>query len=194
MSLSDILSLAAILFWGLVPLFWIPVHFFSGFYRKIGIFTYITPLVTWGPFVWLVLRHREALIAYRSEVPAAVQGFGILVFLSGLFLQLWTLKLLRVWGIMGLPEVTTLVKGRVITQGPFGVVRHPTYLSHTIMFAGIFLMTGVFAVGIITLVDIVVINTMVIPLEDRELIARFGNEYSSYREKVPAFFPRAIRK
>ena len=62
------------------------------------------------------------------------------------------------------------------------------------MFAGVFLITGVIATGIITLLDIIIINTVVIPLEDRELVERFGEEYRRYQERVPAFFPGRAKK
>jgi protein-S-isoprenylcysteine O-methyltransferase Ste14 len=62
------------------------------------------------------------------------------------------------------------------------------------MYAGVFLITGVAAVAAITLLDIIVVNALVIPLEDRELIERFGEEYRAYRKRVPAFFPGIKRK
>jgi protein-S-isoprenylcysteine O-methyltransferase Ste14 len=97
--------------------------------------------------------------------------------------------LLGLWGLMGLPEVSSKFKGRLITGGPFSVVRHPTYLAHTLMFLGIFLASGVIAVAVITLFDLVLINIVIIPLEDRELLSRFGDEYKHYMQRVAGFFP-----
>jgi len=90
--------------------------------------------------------------------------------------------------------VTHVAESRIITSGPFSVIRHPTYLSHTIMYAGVFLITGVITNGIITLLDIIIINTVVIPLEDRELVERFGEKYRKYQKRVPAFFPGRAKK
>jgi protein-S-isoprenylcysteine O-methyltransferase Ste14 len=192
--LTDTLALIVLMFQALVPLFWIPVHGFSNFFRKLGIFTYITPFITWLPVAWLIYSNRELLLSYRLDLPAILRALGWIVFVFGGALQVWTLRLLKVWGIMGLPEVTRIVESRIITTGPFSVVRHPTYLSHTIMYAGVFLITGVAAVAVITLLDIIVVNALVIPLEDRELIERFGEEYRDYRKRVPAFFPGIKRK
>ncbi len=190
MEITDLLALAALLFWPLVPLFWIPVHLFSGFFRRLGVFTYITPFITWLPFAAVVYLYRAFVLGFRIEFPLPVRVLGAMVLAAGLALQILTFRMLRIWGIMGLPEVTNLVKGRVLSTGPYAVVRHPTYLSHSIMFSGIYLITGVHAVAGATLLDILIITTLVIPLEDRELVARFGDEYRIYREKVPAFFPR----
>jgi protein-S-isoprenylcysteine O-methyltransferase Ste14 len=57
------------------------------------------------------------------------------------------------------------------------------------MILGIYLYTKVIAVGIVALLDFIVINTAVIPLEDKELLRRFGDEYNQYKKKVPGFFP-----
>jgi protein-S-isoprenylcysteine O-methyltransferase Ste14 len=188
--LTDILAIVTILFWALVPLFWIPVHGFSGFFKKLGIFTYVTPAITWLPVAALIYMNRDFLLIYRIDLPDFARWTGWIVFTMGMLLQIWTIRLLRVWGIMGLPEVINMAQSRIITAGPFSVVRHPTYLSHTIMYAGVFLITGAISLGVITLLDIVIVNTVVIPLEDKELVERFGNEYTKYKKQVPAFFPR----
>jgi protein-S-isoprenylcysteine O-methyltransferase Ste14 len=61
------------------------------------------------------------------------------------------------------------------------------------MFSGIFFLTGVYAVAIITAIDFVTVNTIIIPLEEIELTKRFGGDYKRYRAKVPRrFFPHII--
>ncbi len=187
--MTDLLAIAAIMFWALVPLFWIPVHGFSRFFKRIGIFTYITPLITWLPVVWGIYTGRSWILSYSIELNAVLQAIGWAVFICGVILQVWTLRILGGLRIIGLPEVTRLVESRVFMSGPFSVIRHPTYASHTIMFAGVFLISGVLALAVITLLDIIIINAFVIPLEDRELIERFGDEYREYKDHVPAFFP-----
>lgn len=185
----DFLAIITIMFWALVPLFWIPVHGLSAFFKKIGIFTYITPLITWLPVAGLIYNSRSWILSYKFDLPVVLQGIGWFVFILGIFLQLWTIRILGGLRIIGLPEVSPLVESKVIISGPFSVIRHPTYASHTIMFAGVFLISGVIALGIITLLDIIIINVFVIPLEDRELVERLGDEYKAYKDRVSAFFP-----
>lgn len=77
-----------------------------------------------------------------------------------------------------------------MTRGPFSVVRHPTYLSHTMMLVGVFLFTEVVATGIAAFLDFIVIISIVIPLEERELLIRLGKEYEEYQQRVRSrFFP-----
>jgi protein-S-isoprenylcysteine O-methyltransferase Ste14 len=188
--MKDLLAIITIIIWPVVPLFWIPVHGLSKIFKRLGICTYIMPAVIWPPLAYAIYLNKDFFLRFKVSIPFILQIFGFLLFLTGGILQLWTGFLLGLWGLMGLPEVSKGFRGRLITNGPFSIVRHPTYLAHTLMFLGIFLITEVLAVGIITLLDVVVINLIVIPLEERELLDRFGKEYKEYTEKVrDRFFP-----
>jgi protein-S-isoprenylcysteine O-methyltransferase Ste14 len=187
-SFTDLLALAALLFWPAIPLFWIPVHCIPRFFRRLGFLTYLLPFLTWLPVAYTAFTMRDLLLGYTIAMPMAVNAAGALLLVLGAGLQTWTLSLLTVPGIMGMPEVTTQVPGRLMTSGPFAVLRHPTYLSHTLMLLGVFLWTEVTVLGIVTVIDALVVNIMVIPLEERELLERFGKEYEEYCRKVPSRF------
>jgi protein-S-isoprenylcysteine O-methyltransferase Ste14 len=104
-------------------------------------------------------------------------------------MHIWTGRLLGLLGIIGLPEVYEKIPGRFVITGAFSVVRHPTYLAHTMMLTGVFLATGVISIGIVTIVDFFAVTFIIIPLEEKELSNRFGEEYRDYRNKVPKYFP-----
>lgn len=188
-SLPDLFALAVIIIWPVIPLFWIPVHGFSKVFRKLGLLTYALPVVTWTPLAVFLFSRREFILRHEIGLPPLVVFFGVVLLFLGAALQAWTAKLLSLKGLMGMPEVSASVESRFVTTGPYRIVRHPTYLSHTLMFAGLFLMSGLMAMGLVTLLDLLLINLAVIPLEDRELSARFGPAYDEYRRKVPGFFP-----
>lgn len=188
--MSDLIALITIMLWPVVPLFWIPVHCLHEIFKRLGLITYGLPLITSLPFAYFIYIKRSIIIHYRIELPLVITMAGILLLIFGTLLHVWTGKLLGIWGLIGLPEISGRFKAKLVTEGPFSVVRHPTYLAHTIMFTGIFLITGVIAVGLITVLDLLVINLLVIPLEEREISTRFGEEYERYRDRVPRFFPR----
>jgi len=187
-SFYTYLAVAALLFWPAIPLFWIPVHLFPRFFRRLGFFTYILPLITWLPIACIIFRLLDVLLLYRIELPVVIKITGICLFILGAGVQVWTLYLLTLPVIMGMPEVTTRISGRLETAGPFAVVRHPTYLSHLLMLLGIFGFTGVTSLGVVAIVDAVVVNIVVIPLEEKELMRRFGKDYEAYCQKVPSRF------
>lgn len=178
------------MFWPVIPLFWIPVHIATGFFKRIGRLTYIMPIITWLPLAYIIYHNRGLLLKYKIGIPLVFIIAGILCFTLGTLLHIWTTRLLGLWGIIGMPEISAKVGGRLVTKGPFSIVRHPTYLAHTLMFSGAFLLTGVTAIALITVLDFITVNTLIIPLEERELLNRFGEIYISYMEKVPSrFFP-----
>lgn len=181
----DTLAFLTIILWPAIPLFWIPVHCRPEFFRRLQGFTYLLPLLTWLPYAYLAFRWRDALLLMRTALPALLNITGGVFFASGIALHLWTGKLLGLKGLVGLPEVAPqAVAGRLITTGPFALVRHPTYLAHTLLYFGVFLLTGNVAVGASVVIDLTVINLLVIPLEERELKERFGDEYSEYVKRV----------
>ena len=194
MSLTDFLAVIAIMVWPVVPLFWIPVHGCPRFFKNLGLMTYLLPVITWAPLAYTVYHHREFLLKFKLVFPAAVLISGTVLLLAGAMLNAWTILLLRLRGLIGLPEILPQIEGRLVTGGPFSRVRHPTYLSHAVMLFGVFLMSGVIAVAVLTLLDLVLINVVIIPLEDRELLSRFGDDYKRYMERVAGFFPRITHR
>ena len=186
----DLLAFVTIILWPIIPLFWIPVHGLSRIFKKLGLLTYAMPLLIWLPLAFLIYSEKELLLSWKIEFPVVLRFFGIILLVAGSALHLWTAKLLGLWGLIGLPEVSSRLEGRLITKGPFSIVRHPTYLAHTSMFSGVFLMTGTVTVGIMTFIDFLLVYVLIIPLEEKELSKRFGKDYNLYMEKVPKLFPR----
>ncbi len=191
--MTNLLALITIIVWPVIPLFWIPLHFTTNFFRKLGIFTYAFPLITWLPIAYIIYRNRTLILQERLLFPFVINISGIMLLISGFLLHIWTGWLLKLWGLIGLPEVFVKQKGKLVTHEAFSVVRHPTYLAHTLIFLGVFLYTEVLIIGIITLLDILVINIVIIPLEEKELLNRFGDKYIQYKNKVPRFFPRIYK-
>ena len=186
--MGDFLVISAILFWVAIPLFWIPVHFATNFFRKLGLFTYVMPFITWLPLAYLIYRNRDFFFHPEIPLPVVLRITGTLLLVLGVMLHIWTAKMLGIGGIIGAPEVSPEIHEDLVTNGPFSMVRHPTYLAHTLIFSGVFLITGVVSVGIVALIDFTVVNTVIIPLEEKELLDRFGAVYEDYRKRVPSKF------
>lgn len=179
----------AIIIWPMIPLFWVPVHFGHRFFRRIGLFTYLLPIATWFPLAYVIYQNSGFLLQYQIEFAIVLNIVGILLLAVGTLLHIRTGLLLGLWGLIGLPEIGAKKEMRLMTEGPFAIVRHPTYLAHLLMFSGVFLITGVIASGIVAILDLIVAIALIIPLEERELSLRFGKEYELYKKRVPRFFP-----
>ncbi|HEY6011436.1 MAG TPA: isoprenylcysteine carboxylmethyltransferase family protein [Nitrospirota bacterium] len=187
-SFTDLLALLTLLVWPVIPLFWVPVHCKPDLFRRLGVFTYLVPFFSWVPVALLIYKTRETILAYHVAMQLYINGMGVVLFALGAALQIWTLQLLTARVIMGMPEVMDTVKAGITRRGPFSRIRHPTYFSHTLMLAGVFFWTGSVGVGIATVIDALVVNAVIIPLEERELLKRFGAEYEKYCRDVPRRF------
>jgi protein-S-isoprenylcysteine O-methyltransferase Ste14 len=191
--MKETLALIVIMSWPVIPVFWIPVHFATGFFRKLGGITYLLAGLVMAPIMYLIYTNHELLIANKTGLPFIVNITGVVLVAAGLFFHIWTAKLLTLRGIIGMREIVEPEESRLVDRGPFGVVRHPTYLAHTMIFLGAFLYTGVWSVALLTFLDFATISLIIIPLEERELKKRLGAEYEAYMEKVPRLIPRFRR-
>lgn len=188
--MNDLLAIITLMFWPVIPLFWIPVHVAVHFFRRPGLGAYLLPVFTWLPLAFFIYKYRFLLLQFKITLPFPCTIIGWFLLISGTLLHIWTARLLGLWGIIGVPELSCRVEKHLAAKGPFSIVRHPTYLAHTLMFSGVFLITGGLAVGIIAVLDCIVVNSVIIPLEEKELVDRFGEEYASYKKTVPSqFFP-----
>lgn len=185
----DFLALIMIVVWPVIPLWWIPVHSSAQTMNRFGILAYIVLFVIWFLFACLIYNNRVFLLQFKMNTSSVLNIAGGCLLILGVFLQIWTVRLLTFRGIIGLPEIHHEVKGNLVTTGLFSLVRHPTYVSHTLIMGGIFFITGVITTGIAAFIDFLLIYFVIIPKEEKELIGRFGEPYIRYMEKVPKFFP-----
>jgi protein-S-isoprenylcysteine O-methyltransferase Ste14 len=88
---------------------------------------------------------------------------------------------------------TVLTKDRhelVSSVGPYRWIRHPLYTTGIALFLALGLMSASWFILALALVALVAIRTVVVPREERELVARFGSKYQEYRRVTGALLPR----
>jgi protein-S-isoprenylcysteine O-methyltransferase Ste14 len=86
------------------------------------------------------------------------------------------------------PSIEKTDRQQLVSSGIYGVVRHPLYLSGVLFMAGtnIYFRCGWGWLGTLLALIIILLR---IPLEERKLEARFGEQYRAYRQKTRAIFP-----
>jgi protein-S-isoprenylcysteine O-methyltransferase Ste14 len=144
----------------------------------------------WVFSAYLIYTNRIFLLGFHIDFPLTIRVLGAFFAGAGIFLQLWTLKVLTARVITGVPELISGEKASLVIKGPFSFMRHPTYVSHTIFLVGVLLTTGVVSIGIVVIIDFFVVTLIIIPLEENDLLQRFGDEYSQYMSHTPGLFPR----
>jgi protein-S-isoprenylcysteine O-methyltransferase Ste14 len=81
---------------------------------------------------------------------------------------------------------------RLVQDGPLGIVRHPYYISYTLILVGL-------ALTLTTLWPLLLALCVVIGMgptakaEEEHLITLFGEEYQQYQQRVGRFFPKLFR-
>lgn len=192
MSVSEFLTLVSLAGWPLIPIGWIPMHALPWLREKMGLFYYLIPSVLWPPLAFTVYVKRSYLMKYNVNLPDSVNFFGWGLLLTGLFLFVYAGMLLKLWGLLGVPEVDKKINSNLVTHGPYSLSRHPVYLAHSLIFTGIFFCTGILPTLAIAFLDFFAAYFIIIPLEERELQERFGKEFTAYKGKVPYFCPIAL--
>jgi len=77
----------------------------------------------------------------------------------------------------------------LLTEGMYARMRHPRYVSVFVATVGWSLMANHGAAYAVTAALIPLILVLV-HLEERELVERFGDAYRAYQARVPALLPR----
>lgn len=176
-----------------IVLLWFWVHPLVRFWRKLG------PLGSWVILLGYLIAamtafysQREALLAvhFGVRLPLVVVA-GLLLF-AALALMAQRAPHLTPAIRMGLPELSRERPGKLLTEGIFAKVRHPTYLEGGLALAACALFSNYLAVYGLLLLYLPVIYLVAL-LEERELRDRFGAAYVEYLERVPRFFPRLRR-
>jgi len=82
---------------------------------------------------------------------------------------------------------------KLITRGPYRIVRHPTYVAFLIVPVVLFLISANWLIGSSSFVLFLILMAVRAPIEEKELIGRFGDEYRSYMQRTNRFFPSLRR-
>jgi protein-S-isoprenylcysteine O-methyltransferase Ste14 len=83
---------------------------------------------------------------------------------------------------------------KLVTHGPYRFVRHPMNAVFPLVSIVLFLLSANWVIGAGALILIGTISIVRAPIEERQLIERFGEEYRAYMRRTGRFFPRLRRR
>ncbi len=123
-----------------------------------------------------------------TDPPFIIWGTGLVIFSLGVTLHGWSRLVRRDMATSW--EMST--EHRLVTNGPYMVIRHPSYLSYFMAFCGMFLMlpslfTLFLLMGIPGYYSVAV-------TEELLLIQHFGDAYRNYMSRTGRFLPRLKRR
>ena len=130
---------------------------------------------------------------YLGSFPVVKYLAGLIVGVPGLILMIVCIRkyftdLSGIKAFFGKEEAPKLE-----SDGVHAYVRHPLYLGTLATLWSIFLffplLNNLLACGAITLYTLIGIR-----LEEKKLLAEFGEEYAAYRERTPMLIPNFLRR
>ncbi len=184
------LALITVVAWPGAVAFWLIVHPLIGLWRRTGLVVpYALSAIVAVVIGVFLFQARDVLLAVEFGSHRLLIGLGIAVFAVGFALDLWVRRGLNIRTLIGVPELRGESEpGVLLTDGPYRFVRHPRYAVLIVAFLGIALFTNYLALYV-TAVAIVPALYLIAWLEERELIARFGEAYRDYMRRTPRFLP-----
>jgi len=170
---------------------WFVIHPMAGFWRKLGAgWTYaiLGPAVV-GMMVGLfALRAQLVNTDFGTSLPLIALGAICAAF--GLTIAVKRRKYLTMAILAGIPELSRGgEKGKLLTEGIYGRIRHPRYVEVLLWVLGYAFFTNYLGMYILFALTVPAIYFIVV-LEEWELRNRFGSTYEEYSRRVPRFFPR----
>lgn len=191
--LAGALDLLAALMLAALPaalLFWLLIHPFVRFWRRLGptaTYTVVAAVsLTVAYAIWTV---REPLMRVHFGYRPLTIGAGVVLYLLAAAWDLRVLRKLGLRGLTGVPELSERSAGPLLTDGPYAVVRHPRYLGATLGITGFALICNYPALYLLLLLAVPA-GWLLMVVEERELRQRFGSRYDDYCARVPRFIPR----
>ncbi|MFI5258973.1 MAG: methyltransferase family protein [Candidatus Limnocylindrales bacterium] len=127
-----------------------------------------------------------ALLGLAEPLGAALRVIGMAVLAGAGIVATWAV---RTMGKHLVAPAEVRPDTELVTTGPFGVVRHPLYLSVLMLWAGgtLALLSPVLAIGLVLVVPAFYLRARA---EERMLTRHFGAGYTAYATRVPMLRPR----
>ena len=148
---------------------------------------------------------RNFFFTFRSYTPIPIGAMIIYfarpenTYFSGGITLLLTGELIRMWAVSyagGETRTRNVGATTLCTSGPYAFVRNPLYAGNMLMYLGIVFIAeaaSVLLMAATTFSFFLIQYSLIISLEEEKLDELFGQEYSLYKENVPAIFPRISR-
>lgn len=165
-------------------LYWLLIHPLARLWRRLGpVVAYTTVTIVCLATAYLIFRYRQPLLASRWPFSWWLVGIGGALYLPSVWLEIQCRRHLKLSTLVGGPELGR-DPGKVLSGGIYARMRHPRYLAIILGVTAWACWLNYPAIWALA-VAMVPAFYLVILLEERELVDRFGEEYESYRRAVP---------
>jgi protein-S-isoprenylcysteine O-methyltransferase Ste14 len=135
---------------------------------------------------FLALLVSGTLVVALALVEYLVRGAGVLVAASSFAVRAAAVRALgRMWSV----HIEIRKEHQLMKDGPYGWVRHPIYLAAILELVGAMLIMNSLYTWVLFVFAFIPSLIARIRLEERAMIAQFGDAYTAYRQTTPAVIP-----
>jgi protein-S-isoprenylcysteine O-methyltransferase Ste14 len=184
-------GLLAVAFGSGALLHWLSIHRFVGTWRRVG--TAPTLVIHWSfalVLAALVLWQRERVMVGDLGTQPILAALGACVLVVSVVLRAQQARAFSTARLLGVPELDPArADNTLVTTGIYARIRHPRYVQIWLAMAGCALIVN-FASTYLFVAFVTAVIARVVPLEERELLGRFGAAYRDYCSRVPRFVPK----
>jgi protein-S-isoprenylcysteine O-methyltransferase Ste14 len=153
---------------------------------KTTFFLRIILFVLFLAFLILYFIYPPFMNLIHFDFPIWLRWLGTLFAFIGVVLWIYSQAMLdKYWS----PQLQVQNEHKIITSGPYRVIRHPIYTSMFIWVIGLAIFTANIGFALIALLTIIGLILRV-PKEEKMMIEHFGDEYKKYMQITGSIFPR----
>jgi protein-S-isoprenylcysteine O-methyltransferase Ste14 len=144
-----------------------------------------------------VLARLAPLLDERLGVPSLNAGWSTLILGSlliaiGVLYAVWSIAA-QIFRARGTP-LPMMATQKLIISAPFDQCRNPMSFGTILFYLGISIIAGSLSAIIIVILLSILLMVYIKRIEEKELEARFGDEYREYKDTTPFLLPRIRRK
>jgi protein-S-isoprenylcysteine O-methyltransferase Ste14 len=121
----------------------------------------------------------------RVGSPVVMTTLGVTLVVLGEGMRLWAVRQI---GVISRTRSGRL--GRLVTEGPFSLVRNPLYVGNLLLWTGFTVWSGKLWLLAVAWTLFLLQYSAIIGFEEGLLRERFGDEYRDYQTRVPRWWPR----
>jgi protein-S-isoprenylcysteine O-methyltransferase Ste14 len=146
-----------------------------------------------GPLFFLVVCYLHLRVTVSSDprmMAWLTAMVGALLALSGLWISLWSFyTAFRAGIIIGTGHYVEN-QHKLVTDGAYGLVRHPIYLGAFLIWFSLAISFNSLIVLLLTLFYLIPTLLLYIRSEENMMLSEFGDEYRRYCDRVGMVLPR----
>lgn len=170
---------------------WFVVHPFVAIWRRIGAglsLSIVSIAALAGVAGLFVVRDRMLMTDLGTRPPLVLVALGLLV--ASIWIAMMRKRQLAFRILVGLPELDGEGDtGKLLDQGIYAHIRHPRYVE-VVLGTWAYALFANYVGGYVIAAMTPPLIHLIVLLEERECVRRFGPRYEEYQARVPRYVPR----